>query len=191
MASCNHHFCCLCASLCPGHILLVSVASSLTRKILHRTLCLKPNMEITIGQVSGVIAAIVFVVQHLFPNALVLLLVCVIGNQHSAVTWSVVGRHINNSLWPTLLRSDTSASDGVYPSVSWLKLLRPLGLGLIGAAAVVTPLGLYDAIIPNKNLQNVAFAYLQDTSPLGYGTMQDQGIVWFNRRCSGALSGLE
>lgn len=147
-------------------------------------------MEITIGQVSGVIAAIVFIVQHLFPNALVLLLACLIGNEHSAVTWSVVGRLINNSLWPTLLRSDTSASDGVYPTVSRLKLLRPLGLGLIGAAAVVTPLGLYDAIIPNKNMQNVAFASLQDGGPLGYGTMQAQTDVWFNRQCGG-FSGLE
>jgi hypothetical protein len=70
-------------------------------------------MSITIGQVSGIIAAAVFVVQFIFPNALVLIIVSILGNDHNAVTWSVVSRHLLSSNWPFLLRSDTAAGAGV------------------------------------------------------------------------------
>ena len=147
-------------------------------------------MEITVGQVSGIIAAAVFLIQHLFPNALVLVLVCLIGNQHSAVTWSVTGRFINNSLWPILLNSDSNSGRGVYPTVNRLAYLRPLGMGLIAVAAVVTPLGLHEAVLPDRAMKSVPFTYLQDMSPFGYGTMQDQSTVWHNRQCSSLTAGL-
>ena len=144
-------------------------------------------MEITVGQVAGIIAAAVFFVQILFPNALVLVLVCLIGNQHSAVTWSVVGRQINNSQWPILLRSDTTASRGVSPKVNAMSYLRPLGIALIAVAAIVTPLGLHDAIVPDEAMQAVPFAYLQDKSPLGYGTPAQGSDIWLSRSCGGFL----
>lgn len=144
-------------------------------------------MAVTVGQVAGIIAAAVFVVQFLFPNAIVLVLVCLIGNQHSAVTWSVVGRQVNNSQWPLLLRSDTNGGRGVYPKVKLMAWLRPLGAALVGVAAVVTPLGLYDAIVPEKAMQAVPFTYLQDNSPFGYGTPQQGRDVWFSRSCGGML----
>lgn len=140
-------------------------------------------MEITVGQVSGVIAAAVAVVQFLFPNALVLVLVCLLGNQHSAVTWSVTGRQLSHSIWPTVLRSDTAASEGVFPSVKRLALLRPVGLLLIAVAAVVTPLGLYDAVLPEKGLKPVAFVHLADSSPMGLGTPPQGTDVFINREC--------
>jgi len=144
-------------------------------------------MEITVGQVAGIIAAVVFVVQFLFPNAIVLVLVCLVGNQHSAVTWSVVGRQVNNSQWPLLLKSDTAAARGVYPKVKLIALLRPIAAVLVAVAAVITPLGLYDAIVPSKAMQAVPFAYLQDNSPLGYGTPPQGREVWFSRSCGGVL----
>ena len=144
-------------------------------------------MEITVGQVAGIIAAVVFVVQFLFPNAIVLVLVCLIGNQHSAVTWSVVGRQVNNSQWPMLLKSDTAAGRGVYRKVKLMALLRPIAAAVVAVAAVTTPLGLYDAIVPGKAMQAVPFTYLQDNSPFGYGSPQQGRDVWFSRSCGGML----
>lgn len=142
-------------------------------------------MEITVGQVSGVIAAAVAIVQFLFPNALVLVLVCLLGNQHSAVTWSVTGRQLSHSIWPTILRSDTAASQGVCSSVKWLALLRPIGLFLIAVAAIVTPLGLYDSVLPENALKSVAFVHLADSSPMGLGTPPQGRDVFINRECGG------
>lgn len=142
-------------------------------------------MDISVGQVSGIIAAAVFIVQFAFPNALVVVLACVVGTQHSAVTWSVVQRQLGNSVWPTFLGSDTAANRGVYPKVSGLALLRPIGVVLIAIAAVVTPLGLYDAVVPEKQMQEVLFTYLQDTGPMGYGTPPQGSDIYINRECGG------
>lgn len=144
-------------------------------------------MEITVGQVAGIIAAAVVVVGFLFPNAVVLVLVCLIGNKHSVVTWSVVGRQINNSQWPILLRSDTSATSGVHSKVNGMAYLRPVGTALIAIAAIITPLGLYDALLPAEAMQQVPFSYLQDSSPLGYGTPEQGSHIWFSRSCGGML----
>lgn len=144
-------------------------------------------MEITIAQVAGIIAAAVFIVQFLLPNAIVLVLVCLIGNQHNAVTWSVVGRQINNSQWPLLLQSDTTASRGVFSGVNAMAYLRPIGAALVAVAAVITPLGLHDAIVPDEAMQAVPFTYLKDNGPLGYGTPQQGSDIWFSRSCGGFL----
>lgn len=142
-------------------------------------------MSITVGQVSGIIAAAVFLTQLLFPNALVVVLACVISNEHSAVTWSVVQRQLGNSFWPTILNSDTAASRYVYRRVNFLAFFRPVGLALIAVAAVVTPLGLYDAVLPDKHMQAVTFTYLQDSGPMGYGTPLQGPDVYPNRECGG------
>lgn len=166
----------------PSHALSLSEAHSEARSLYSES---SFTMEVTVGQVAGIIAAAVFIVQFLFPNAIVLVLVCLIGNQHSAVTWSVVGRQINNSQWPILLRSDTNASRGVYSQVNGMAYLRPIGAALVAIAAIVTPLGLYDAIVPGKVMREVPFAYLEDDSPLGLGTPQQGSDIWFSRSCGG------
>jgi hypothetical protein len=47
-------------------------------------------ISLTVGYVSGIIAALIFVLQFLIPNALIVILVGILGNEHTAVTWSVV-----------------------------------------------------------------------------------------------------
>lgn len=140
-------------------------------------------VSITVGQVSAIIAAFIFAIQHLLPNALILILVAVIKNQHSAVTWSVVQRQIFSSLWPMLLSSDATSSAGVNPMVRAVALLRPLGLALVAVAAVVTPLGLHDAVVPSTSYQPVPFSYLADTSPVGQGTPPQGPDITFVRQC--------
>lgn len=142
-------------------------------------------LDITVGQVSGIIAAAAVIIQFLFPNALVLVLVCLLGKQHSAVTYSVTARQIHSSLWPAILRSDAAAGHEVYVPVRSLALLRPLGLMLIALAAVITPLGLYDAVLPESQMQSMSFVHLADSSALGLGTPAQGPDVVINRECGG------
>ncbi|KIW86078.1 hypothetical protein Z517_01472 [Fonsecaea pedrosoi CBS 271.37] len=143
-------------------------------------------VSLTIGYVSGIIAAAVFILQFLFPNALIVVLVGLLKNEHTAVTWSVVERSLLSSLWPTILRTDAAATRGVDSKIKFLTWLRPLALGLVTVAAVVTPLGLYDDIVPAASPQPVAFSYVPDTSPMGYGT-PPRSQVGFSRICGAFL----
>jgi hypothetical protein len=71
-------------------------------------------ISITIGYVSGIIAAVIFILQFLLPNALILVLVGYLKDEHTAVTWSVVERNLLSSMWyvkPGL--SSQYSSDGV------------------------------------------------------------------------------
>ena len=144
-------------------------------------------ISLTIGYVAGIIAAAIFVVQFLVPNALILALVGLLGNQHSAVTWSVVERNLLSSLWPLFLRADSTASQGVDRKIRLLTWVRPLSLGLITIAAVVTPLGLYDEIQPSRTEQSIEFAYMVDEGPMGFGTPERPSNLGFTRLCGGVL----
>lgn len=139
-------------------------------------------MSLTVGQVSGIIAAAVTVIQILFPNALMLILVGILGNNHNAVTWSVVQRNLLSSLWPTLLRTDASTGSSVNIGVRALSWFSRLSILLIAVAAIVTPLGLYEATIPSDGNVPVPFSDLKDSSPMGIGTpsRSDSG---FTRAC--------
>ncbi|KIW33695.1 uncharacterized protein PV07_00523 [Cladophialophora immunda] len=143
-------------------------------------------ISLTIGYVSGIIAAVVFLLQFLFPNALIVVLVGFLKNEQTAVTWSVVERSLLSSSWPTILRTDAAATRGVDTKIRLLTWLRPLALGLVSVAAVVTPLGLYDDIVPAGSTQSVAFAYVPDTGPMGYGT-PPRSELGFSRVCGAFL----
>ncbi|OAP63010.1 hypothetical protein AYL99_02237 [Fonsecaea erecta] len=143
-------------------------------------------VSLTIGYVSGVIAAVVFILQFILPNALIVVLVGFLKNEHTAVTWSVVERSLLSSWWPTILRTDAAASRGVDIKIKLLTWLRPLALGLVSVAAVITPLGLYDDIVPAKSPQSVSFSYIPDTSPMGYGT-PPRSNLGFSRVCGDFL----
>jgi hypothetical protein len=52
---------------------------------------------------------------------------------------------------------------------------------LIAVAGVVTPLGLYETLLPADNIQT-PFQYLKDNTPFGYGT-QPRSNFSFSRIC--------
>lgn len=143
-------------------------------------------VTLTIGYVSGIIAAIIFVLQFVVPNAVIVVLVGLLKNNHSAVTWSVVERNLLSSHWPVLLRSDSAATKGVDRSIRLVTWLRPLGLLLVTVAAVVTPLGLYDEINPEADPIPAPMIYVADNGPFGYGTPSREQ-VYFTRKCGGSL----
>jgi hypothetical protein len=143
-------------------------------------------IQLTVGYVSGIIAAAIFILQKFIPMAIALIMVGVAGQDNSAVTWSVCAQTIGNSLWPKILRTDSSASLEVNGKVKLVNLLRPLALGLVAVAAVVTPLGLYETVAPARSLQTVPFPYIADTGPMGYGT-PPRSSLGFSRKCGAYL----
>lgn len=124
--------------------------------------------------------------QVLLPLTIPLILIAFINKQHdqaeeTAVTWSALSRTLRSTYWPTILSSDSSASTNVNPSVVGAVYLGIFTTILIAATAVITPLGLYDAVVSRKP-QSISFSYAQDMTPFGYGTLP-RNDMGFNRIC--------
>jgi hypothetical protein len=143
-------------------------------------------MALTVGYVSGIIATGINVLQIFLPTALALVIAGVLKEESTAATWSVAGRALHSSHWPQILCSDTSTSDSIDKRIKFLILLRPLALLVVTAAAIVTPLGLYDSILPGRSPQQVPFSYVSDLSSMGYGT-PPRSDLGFNRQCGFAF----
>ena len=126
--------------------------------------------SLTVGQVSGIIAAAVAIVSIILPNAITAVLVGVLHNEHTAVTWSVVQRNLSASLWPSLLSTDTASGRSVSGRVRSLTTANWICYLLIAVAAITTPLGLHEAVIAGREDEAVPFSELADTSPIGVGT---------------------
>ncbi|KAK2776513.1 hypothetical protein FQN53_002684 [Emmonsiellopsis sp. PD_33] len=129
--------------------------------------------ELTVGYVSGIIAAAIF---------LPLILAGLLRDENSLATWTQVGRALHSTYWPLILRGDSALTSAVSRAVKFEALLRPLALGIIAIAAVVTPLGLYEAIVPSKTTSLQPFQYKQDTSSFGFGTPPRSDLD-FSRVC--------
>ncbi|CAO2649827.1 Nn.00g011190.m01.CDS01 [Neocucurbitaria sp. VM-36] len=150
--------------------------------------------DLTVGQVSGMIAAAVFVdqVQFVVPIALPVILLGLLRPQSAAVTetavsWSVIGRFLHNSLWPLFLRTDSAATLSACKSALFMSFFKTFMLVLIAVAAVVTPLGLYEGIVAEPTSTAAVFHYIKDTTPMGYGTApRDLNNTW-SRLCGSFL----
>ncbi|KAG0637149.1 hypothetical protein HOY80DRAFT_908249, partial [Tuber brumale] len=152
--------------------------------------------DLTVGQVSGIINLWVIIVQFTLPLAFVLILVAFLENENSAVTWSVVGRTLQASMWPSILSADSAATRGVRKRVIYITTLSTIALVILAIAGVVTPLGLSEEVAPSYT-KSTAFQYLKDISTFGQGTPGRSGYV-FSRTCGygtyidcpGSFSGL-
>ncbi|KAG0637128.1 hypothetical protein HOY80DRAFT_890179 [Tuber brumale] len=137
--------------------------------------------HLTVGQVSGIINLWIIIVQLTLRLALVLILVAVLENENNAVTWSVVGRMLQASMWPSILSADTAATDGVRKRVIFITRLSTITVIILAIAGVVTPLGLNEEVTLSPT-ESVPFEYLRDTSVFGQGTQSRSGYV-FSRMC--------
>ncbi|KIW15425.1 hypothetical protein PV08_05471 [Exophiala spinifera] len=127
-------------------------------------------MALSVGQVAGVINVGVVFLQLTFPLLLVYILAGLAPESSNAITWTVTGRFLNGSWWPSILRTDGAATSKVSKRVVFLSTLSTLGLLLLAIAAVVTPLGLYSKVAATST-QSGVFASAQDTSPIGQTTL--------------------
>ncbi|KAF3935173.1 hypothetical protein ABW20_dc0108136 [Dactylellina cionopaga] len=145
--------------------------------------------DLTVGQVSGIIAAAAFVGQLLVPVSLPVIMVGLLRLQGrpitaSAVSWSVIGRFLHSSFWPVILCTDSAATVGVSKIVLSVHRLSALTATLVSIATIVTPLGLYEAVSPEQTLLLEPFHYIQDKSPMGFGTPPRKNNTW-SRICGG------
>ncbi|KAF9891016.1 hypothetical protein FE257_005273 [Aspergillus nanangensis] len=139
-------------------------------------------MGLTIAEVSGLIATGVFVLQLALPLLIPWILVALVTENNSILTWAVLGRYLHSSLWPTLLGSSTASTTGVPSRVVWTGWLQTAVLAVISIASICTPLGLYNSIEPGKALTSRQFGYARDPSAFGYGT-PPRSAAPFTRNC--------
>lgn len=72
-----------------------------------------------------------------------------------------------------MLSADTVACQGVRKRIVFITYFSTFALILIAVAGVVTPLGLYDAIVLGNTVQK-EFHYVPDLSPMGYGNPTEE-----------------
>ncbi|KAI8630319.1 hypothetical protein F5Y19DRAFT_474706 [Xylariaceae sp. FL1651] len=140
-------------------------------------------MDLLVGQVSSIIAAAIFLFQFAIPIALPMTMLGLLRLRSTnitatAVSWSVIGRFIQSSLWPQLLRTNSAGTFSVAPSVSSISFLRTFSAALLGVAATVTPLGLHETIVPGPDRGPQTFHYIKDPSPIGLGTPPQTNTTW-------------
>ncbi|OQV11208.1 hypothetical protein CLAIMM_15077 [Cladophialophora immunda] len=139
-------------------------------------------IELTVGEVSGVIAAIITALQILLPTMVALVLVGLLNADMTATTWSSVSATLHGSYWATLFRADTVSSTNVQSTTKWLLWLGGTAALIISLASIVTPIGLYDEVGAESGTQDVSFPYVADSGPFGYGT-PGRSTLGFNRQC--------
>ena len=80
-----------------------------------------------------------------------------------------MGRNLHASHWPVLLRTDTTGAQGVRGSVKVITAFQMFLFLLISIASIVTPLGLYEAVVLQDGLKEHPFHYARDETWLGVG----------------------
>ncbi|KFX91614.1 hypothetical protein O988_07668 [Pseudogymnoascus sp. VKM F-3808] len=141
-------------------------------------------VELSVGEVSGLVAAGVFLVQIFFPLAISAILIAFVSEENNLVTWSVLGRYLHSTFWPTILSTDAAADTGVRRRVFRTGWIQTIVLILVSVTSIVTPLGLYNSVEPPKSHTNAPFTYTADNSAFGYGT-PPRSDAPFTRLCEG------
>ncbi|KAL5360297.1 hypothetical protein BJX96DRAFT_165054 [Aspergillus floccosus] len=139
-------------------------------------------MALTIGEVSGLIAAGVFVLQVLLPLVIPFLLIAFLTDVNSVLTWASLGRFLQSSLWPGILGTSTAASDGVQGRVFYTQWIQTAVLAVLSIASICTPLGLRDTVELSAGQTAHQFGYIVDSSPFGAGTPL-RSTAPFTRSC--------
>jgi hypothetical protein len=60
----------------------------------------------------------------------------------------------------------------------FISFFKKFMLMLLAVTAIVTPLGLHEGIVADPAKENVAFHYVRDTTPMGYGTSPRIETSW-------------
>lgn len=143
-------------------------------------------VNLTVAEVATIINAVITVVNYTLGLSLVVVLVNVMDNVNSAISWSGVARRLHSSLWPTLLRADSVSARGVGPRVSLVSWLIVVGSFLIAVAGVVTPLGLRSSIAVSSSSSALNAFHVPDTSPIGLASSFREGYG-YSRLCENRL----
>ncbi|KAL9572059.1 hypothetical protein ACKAV7_003776 [Fusarium commune] len=138
-------------------------------------------LELTVGYVAGFIALAIAVAQFWLPTVIVFCVAGTLRDRESAATWTVASRTLLSSYWPTILCSDSSRTHAVRRPILLTTAALPVVMVLSAVAGIVTPLGLYDVMEPQRP-EPGHFQYVPDTSGFGAGT-SPRGMHDFSRFC--------
>ena len=120
--------------------------------------------------------------QLLAPLVIAFVLAGYLKDSESASTWTLAAQKLQSSLWPTLLRLDSSYKSGVRSVIRVLATAMPVFALLAAIAGIVTPLGLGEELRPSGET-SASFEYVPDTSAFLAGTTP-RGKEGFSRLCS-------
>ncbi|OAP65446.1 hypothetical protein AYL99_01418 [Fonsecaea erecta] len=138
-------------------------------------------INLTVGEVAGLISGLHIVIPLLFAFVLVGI---VRDRSFDAVTWSSISHLLQSSWWPLLLQSDGAAGNFMGKMVRWrvfgVSMLVTLATICLVVANFLTPKPLQEKINPSRGLHDVEFHYVTDPSYYGVATLDRQGV---NRRC--------
>ncbi|KAH8919874.1 hypothetical protein BT69DRAFT_1336917 [Atractiella rhizophila] len=129
---------------------------------------------LSVGEVSGLINAALFIVQGTIGLAIVLSLVAVLRSHATAVSWSTLARTLHSSAWPDLLSTDSAHSKSSDRRVGAFSWLAAASWVLITVAGITTPIGL-DVGIIDRSAKTVNTRYVRDNSPTGNATSSRDG----------------
>lgn len=139
--------------------------------------------RLSVGEISTLIAAGVFVIRFILPNAFALILVRLLGQQQNAATWGFAQRSLANTDWSTILRTDSMANKAVETKIRILNWLQIIFTVVLAIAAVLTPAGLYDTIRQDTSLTPTTFSRAQDEGVFGISSQISNEWPW--RICQG------
>jgi hypothetical protein len=140
--------------------------------------------HITVAQAATVINILITVLEYTLALAVVALLVYFAPPVNTALAWNVIGRALHGSIWPTLLRTDSSSARGTGFRVAVFTYLSFVATALVAVAGVLMPLGLSTGPALSKTPQNVSASFVADLSPLGLATSPRSGYA-YSRICGG------
>ena len=98
---------------------------------------------------------------------------------------TVINRTIGTTIWPYLIRADAVTTRRIPSEVKVPSWAATVGAALLVLTGVLTPLGLYEEILPG-GLKSVEFQYVQDPGPWGKVTMSRPDSQ-FTRSCEWGL----
>ncbi|KAF8215102.1 hypothetical protein K438DRAFT_1659960 [Mycena galopus ATCC 62051] len=138
--------------------------------------------HLTQAAAATIINVIIVFLQYSLALALIALLVYYIPPVNSALAWNIIGRSLHSSLWPTILRTDSSTARGTGFRVALFSYLS-FALTILGAVAgVLMPLGLSRGPALLSSPRTVPAVFVADTSPLGLAT-SPRGNYVYSRVC--------
>ncbi|KAF8886340.1 hypothetical protein BD779DRAFT_1786575 [Infundibulicybe gibba] len=140
----------------------------------------------TVAEAATAINAATTFIQYTLGLAFVVLLAYVIPPANTAIAWTSIANTLHSSLWPKLLRTDSTRSRGTDWRVSGISGLTFFVGVLLAVTGVVTPLGLkVGPSLPTSSAKLVNASYIPDTSPIGLATPPHDRYS-YSRVCGGA-----
>jgi hypothetical protein len=138
---------------------------------------------LSVAQAATVINACITVIHFTTALSLVILLIYFMPKTNTAIAWSSISRTLQTSVWPAILRTDSSSKRVNGAMVSTISIAFTVTTGLVAIAGVILPLGLSDGPFVATNFRTIPAQYVPDNSALALATTPDREDFVYGRVC--------